>query len=262
VLDVRDEPAFALGHPPGAGRLSRPEFESRRPELPSRETAVLVVHDEPALAREAAEHLAALGYASIAWLARPLSAEPTGRASCAAAERLWSPSAFIEREADRMRGAGTPFPSRPASAGAGPRVRVRGAAVFLALSGARGLGRGWLPRSSSRALFAQRQRVEVPFLEHDLGRRPFASRSAVRPDRGGALPPPPAVPWIERALAGRRALRVRDGQQRFGSPKQERFLLRDGELATAFPSLVVERHEQTPVGAPPLLARLVARKPR
>jgi hypothetical protein len=53
----------------------------------------------------------------------------------------------------------------------------------------------------------------------------------------------------------------RDGQQRFGPPRRERHLLRSGELLTAFPSLVVECHEETPDGEPPLLTRLAARKP-
>jgi len=53
----------------------------------------------------------------------------------------------------------------------------------------------------------------------------------------------------------------REGQERFGPPRRERHLLRPGELLTAFPSLAVRHHEETPAGTPPLLARLVARKP-
>jgi len=264
VLDVRDERAFALGHPPEAGRLSLAEFETRRPELPSRETAVLVVHDEPALARVAAEHLAARGYACIAWLARSLAAEPSGRASRAAAERLWSPSEFIEREAARaLEARAKPGSPRALDLACGSG---RGA-VFLALSGWR--AEGWDADGSALELaraFARRQRVDVPFLEHDL-----ESAEPPVPERAFDLIVVvrylhrPLFPWIERALAPGGVLlyeTFRDGQQRFGTPKQERFLLRDGELTTAFPSLVVERHEQTPDGTPPLLARLVARKLR
>ena len=53
----------------------------------------------------------------------------------------------------------------------------------------------------------------------------------------------------------------REGQERFGPPRRERHLLRPRELLTAFPSLTVQHHEETPAGTPPLLARLVARKP-
>ena len=61
VLDVREAQAFALGHVAGAGRLSRAEFATRRIELPSRLTPVLVVHERPDEARAAAEALAAAG---------------------------------------------------------------------------------------------------------------------------------------------------------------------------------------------------------
>jgi len=75
----------------------------------------------------------------------------------------------------------------------------------------------------------------------------------------------PLFPWIERSLAPGGILlyeTFREGQQRFGPPRRARHLLRSGELTTTFPSLVVEHHEETPANAPPLLARLVARKPR
>jgi len=263
LLDVRDEQSFALGHAPEAGRLSLAEFEPRRPELPSRETAVLVMHDEPAAAREAAEHLAARGYARVAWLARPLVAEPSGHASRAAAARLWSPSEFIEREAGRALAARPdqePGRALDLACGSGR------AAVFLALSGWR--AEGWDADGSALALaraFATRQGVNVPFVEHDL-------ESATPPAPAEAYDlivvvrylHRPLFAWIERALAPGGVLlyeTFRDGQQRFGSPRRERHLLRAGELLTAFPLLAVERHEETPDGAPPLLARLVARRP-
>jgi len=100
-------------------------------------------------------------------------------------------------------------------------------------------------------------------------------------DLEGDTPPEPAAPfdlvavvrylhrqlfpWIERSLAPGGILlyeTFREGQQRFGPPRRARHLLRSGELTTTFPSLVVEHHEETPANAPPLLARLVARKPR
>ena len=74
----------------------------------------------------------------------------------------------------------------------------------------------------------------------------------------------PLFPWIERSLAPGGILlyeTFREGQQRFGPPRRARHLLRPGELTTTFPSLVVEHHEETEANAPPLLARLVARKP-
>ena len=256
LLDTRDEASFARGHVEGAGRVALEEFVPRRAELPSREQPVLVVHDEPERAREAAAALGALGYGRAAWLERPLAMEPAGLASRAPAARLWSPGAFIEREAARV------GPGRALDLACGSAR----AAVFLALAGWR--AEGWDVDVSAleraRAL-AQRHGADVEFEIVDLER---------------AAPPDPVMPfdlivvvrylnrslfpWIERALAPGGLLlyeTFRDGQQHFGPPRRARHLLRSGELLTAFPSLRVEHHEETPDGTPPLLARLVARRP-
>ena len=257
LLDARDGAAFARGHAEGAGHVSREDFVSRRAELPSRDHPVLVVHDEPERAREAAAALGALGYGRAAWLERPLAAEPAGHASRAPAARLWSPGSFIEREAARAR----PGRALDLACGSGR------AAVYLALAGWR--AEGWDVDDSAleraRGL-AQRHGAEVAFAIVDLER-------AAPPER--VLPFDLIVvvrylnrrlfPWIERALAPGGVLlyeTFRDGQQRFGPPRRARHLLRPGELLTAFPSLCVEHHEETPDDAPPLLARLAARKPR
>ena len=96
ILDTRDEAAFALGHPQGAGRLSPARFTTQRMELPARETAVLVVDDEPARAHAAAVELSERGFTRVAWLDAPITREPGGRVSTAPAARLWSPSPFVE----------------------------------------------------------------------------------------------------------------------------------------------------------------------
>jgi tellurite methyltransferase len=261
VLDARDERSFARGHVEGAGRVTPEEFGARRAELPARETPVLVVHDDSVIARVAAEALVALGYVRVGWLERSLGLEPAGHGSRSPAARLWSPSAFIEREARRARAA-RPGPGRALDLACGSGR----AAVFLALEG--WCVEGWDLDASAleraRAL-AARHAADARFAQVDLE---------------GATPPEPPqpfdlivvvrflhrplFPWIERALApGGRLLyeTFRDGQQRFGPPRRERHLLRPGELLTAFPSLVVERHEETPEEAPPLLARLAARRP-
>jgi tellurite methyltransferase len=263
VLDVRDEDAFARGHVEGAGRVPLAEFAARRFELPSRETPVLVVDDSPARAREAAEALAPLGFTNVAWLARPLAGDPAGLASRAPAARLWSPSAFIEYQARRARdrrSATAPGHALDLACGSGR------AAVFLALEGWQ--AQGWDADESA----LDRARV--------LATRHGVSGRFVTVDLEGAPPPEPSspfdlivvvrylhrplFPWIERALAPGGTLlyeTFRVGQERFGPPRRERHLLRAGELLTAFPSLTVEHHEETAPGTPPLLARLVARKP-
>jgi SAM-dependent methyltransferase len=263
ILDARDDAAFARGHVEGAGRVSLDEFVPRRAELPSRGSPVIVVHDEPARAREAAEALVSLGYERVAWLDRALGSEPRGHGSRASAARLWSPSAFIEREAKR---------AREARAGAGPGHALDlacgsgRAAVFLALEGWR--AEGWDGDASAldraRAL-AERHGTAASFSQRDLEREtppdpaePFDLIVVVRYLHR------PLFPWIGRALAPGGVLlyeTFRDGQQRFGPPRRDRHLLRKGELLTAFPSLDVLHHEETPDDAPPVLARLAARRP-
>jgi len=265
ILDTRDEAAFALGHPEGAGRLSPAEFTTRRMELPARETAVLVVDDEPARAHAAGLELSARGFTRVAWLDAPITREPGGRISTAPAARLWSPSPFVESVVACL-------PERAVAGVAPPRRALdlacgsARAAVFLALEGWDAEGWDVDPSALERArAFACRQAVEVRFRQLDL--------------EAGPLPDPeppfdlivvvrylhrPLFPWIERALAPGGVLvyeTFRDGQQRFGPPRREQHLLRPGELLTALPSLVVERYEETADGVPPLFARLVARKP-
>ncbi|MBI3539599.1 MAG: hypothetical protein HY076_04945 [Candidatus Eisenbacteria bacterium] len=75
----------------------------------------------------------------------------------------------------------------------------------------------------------------------------------------------PLFPAIERAIAPGGFLvyeTYRRGQERFGRPKHPRFLLDDGELATAFPSLSVEHCEEPSPAEGPITARLLARRPR
>ena len=256
ILDVGEPAEFASGHPAGAGRLTPAEFGPQRMELPAREAPVLVVHEDPDHSRAAALQLASRGFERVQWLAVPLDREPEGRSSIEPAARLWSPSPFVER-AVRHR---PPRRALDLACGSGR------AAVFLALAGWRAEGWDVDPSALDRArAFAARQQANVQFREVDLEGAP------------PALPDPPfdlivvvrylhrpLFPWIERALAPGGVLAYetfRDGQQRFGPPRREQHLLRAGELLTAFPALAVELHEDSPGGKPPLLSRLVARRP-
>ena len=256
VLDAREADAFALGHLAGAGRVSLAEFASRRMELASRVTPVLVVHDLPAAARAAAETLVATGYERVQWLERPLADEPGGLASREPAARLWSASPFLERVIDRC----SPGRALDLACGSGR------AAVYMALA-------GWHVEAwdvDARALamaseFATRQGVHIAAHARDL-------------EAGTLELPEPRFdvivvvrylhrelfPWLERALAPGGTLvyeTFRVGQERFGHPRRARHLLQPGELAGAFPSLVVDEYEETPDHEPPVLARLLAHRP-
>ncbi len=256
VLDVRDGAVFARGHLPDAGRMALTEFADRRIELPSREVPLLVVHDERARARAAAEALALLGYARVLWLDAPLAGEPLAHASLLPAARLWSPSPFLERVHERApRGRALDLAS-----GSGR------AAVYLALAGWQ--AEAWDLDPSALALassFAEREGTRITTRQVDL-------------ESGTLAPAPgsyelivvvrylhrPLFAWIERALAPGGVLVYETfcrGQERFGRPTRDRHLLEPGELTRAFPSLVVELHEESALDQPPVMARLLARRP-
>ncbi len=256
VLDARPEAAFAAGHLPGAGRMTVAEFAARRAELPPRTASVLVVHDEPALARAAAEALLALEYRRVGWLDAPLSRLDGAGASHAPAAPLWRPSPFLARVRPRL----APGRALDVACGAGRE------SVFLARHGWDVEAWDHDPEALARAAaLADRERVRLTLRE-------------VAIERIQSLPGPAPwntvvvcrylhralFPWLERALAPGGTLvyeTFRRGQERHGRPRQERFLLEPGELATAFPLLRVEVLEETDPEGGPVMAHLLARRP-
>ena len=258
VLDLRAREAFADGHAELAGRIAPEEFESRRMELPAREQPIVLVHSDPAVARDAAAFLAARGYAHLAWLGVPVERDPDGLVSRASEARLWSPSAFLERV--------------HASAPAGPALDLAcgtgRATVFLALEGRESEGWDLDESALERArAFAERTRATLAtFRRVDLERDELPA-----PEPRHALIVVvrylhrELFPWIERSLAPGGVLvyeTFRRGQERFGHPKRARHLLEPGELRSAFPGLVVEEHVESGDTAPPVMTRFLARRPR
>lgn len=257
ILDTRAADVFALGHPAGAGRLGCDEFAARRMELPARATPIVVVHDDPAAARAAADALLATGYERVQWLERPLAQEPDGLASRAPAVRLWCASRFLERVIDRC----------PAGRALDLASGSGRAAVYLALTGRQ--VEAWDVDARALAMasaFAERHGVRIETRVCDLEAGPLP------------LPEPrfdlivvvrylhrELFPWLEQALAPGGALVYETfaaGQEKFGHPRRARHLLQPGELARAFPSLEVDEYEETPADAPPVLARLLAHRVR
>lgn len=255
VLDARGPAAFARGHLPGAGRLAPEEFRERRAELPPRTAAVLVVHDDPAAAREAATALAALGYRDVRWLDAPLAALADGHADAGPPARLWRPSPFLERVRDRL----------PAGRALDLACGSGRDAVHLALHGWTSEGWDHDPDALERARsLAAREGVTIATRVVELER-------AAPPADGGPWDVivvvrflhRPLLPWIERALAPGGALvyeTFRAGQERHGRPKNPRFLLAPGELRAAFPALEVEHYEEDEPAGGPVLARVLARR--
>jgi rhodanese-related sulfurtransferase len=262
ILDVRGEEAFAAGHVEGSGHLPAPAIEDRRSELPPRDRPVLVVAADGPAAASAARRLTDLGY-RVAWLDAPLERWPEGADATGPAARLWRPSPFLEAVLDRL--------PRPGANGARGRALDLAAgagreAVFLALAGydveAWDHDRGALDQA--RALAARHGvtiRTEVRNLERREPGIPEGRHDLVSVFR---FLHRPLFPSIARAVAPGGHLvyeTFRRGQERFGRPRHPRFLLDPGELARAFPDLVVEHYEEQDPPGGPVIARLLARRP-
>ncbi|HYM80081.1 MAG TPA: rhodanese-like domain-containing protein [Candidatus Limnocylindria bacterium] len=255
-LDVRDASAFAAGHWTGSGHVPLDELAARRSELPPRDRRILVVAENGERASRAADALGSLGYADVAWLDGTLAEIPGGLAGAGPAARLWRPAPFLEWALPAL----TPGLAIDLAAGAGRE------AVFLALHGfaveAWDHDRGALDRACALAV---RHGVTITPVVRNLERR--------APDlpegRAGLVTVfrflhRPLFPHIERALAPGGSLvyeTYRRGQARFGRPRHPRFLLDDGELSRAFPSLSVEHYEELDPPEGPIVARLLARRP-
>ena len=259
ILDVREEAAFAAGHPAGAGNLTRAEFRTRRTELPPRDEPLLVVGASAAEAADAAGELVALGYTHVDWLDAPLGQLPDGLADRGPAARLWRPASFLVAMLPRILDA-RPGPALDLAAGAGRE------AVFLSQNGfaveavdddpailasAEALARRNGVTIATRVTDLEKNGVELPEGRYRLV---TVFRFLHRP----------LLPAIERAIAAGGWLvyeTFRRGQRRFGKPTHPRFLLDDGELESAFPGLSVVHYEEPSPEAGPITARLLARKP-
>lgn len=257
VLDVRDAEAFARGHAPGAGHCPLEGFAERRMELPARAIPVLCVHDDPARAQDAAERLNALGFTHAVWLTCPLAHDPEGTHDRHPAARLWSPSAFLERVTPRLvRGRALDLASGTARTG-----------IWLALHGHEAEAWDVDPSALARATaFAERSGVHlitrVADLERDGLPEVEAAFDTVVVQRYLHRP---LWAWIERALAPHGTLVVETflrGQERFGHPRRDRHLLERGELATTFARWRLEMLEEDAGDAPPVMARMLARRER
>jgi SAM-dependent methyltransferase len=254
-LDVRDTDSFTEGHLPGSGHVPAAELRDRRGELPPRDAPVLVIGADAGAARDAAAELEALGYADVAWLDGPPGAlgEPL---AAGAAARLWRPSPFLERV----------LPEIPRGRALDVAAGHGRDAVYLALHGFDVEAWDRAPEAlAAGAALAERLGVRITPHVCDLERRdvaiPEAHYDLVTIFR---FLHRPLLPKLERALApgGRLVYETfRIGQERYGRPKSPRFLFFDHELERAFPSLIVERYEETEAPGGPVLARLLARRP-
>jgi SAM-dependent methyltransferase len=257
VLDVRGGTAFAAGHLERSGHVPAAELAARRAELPARDRPLLVVAEGPERALAAATALAGLGYADVAWLDAAPDEHPLLFADRGRAARLWRPAPFLEEVLPRL----TPGRALDVAAGQGRD------AVFLAMHGFAVEAWDHAPEALDAACaLAARHGVTIETVVCDLEREPFRLPEG-RFDLVVCFRflHRPLFPWIERALApgGRLVYETyRSGQERYGRPLRAQFLLREGELTAAFPSLAVEHYAELEPAGGPVTARLLARRPR
>jgi len=253
-LDVRDEPAFAAGHLPGAGHVPESDWERRTAELPPRDEPVVVVADDPGVAQRVADRMEASGFAHADWLERPWR-ELGVAADRGPAARLWRPAPFLERV----------LPAIPRGRALDLACGSGRDAVFLAMhdfdveacdrdaAALETVER--IARRHGVAVTTRRIDLEAP--EAALGESAWDLIVCVR------FLERPLFPAIARALAPGGHLvydTYREGQERFGKPRRARFLLRPGELRAAFVGLDVLAYEEPSPPGGPWTARLHARR--
>ena len=261
VLDVRDEAVFRAGHRAGAGNVPCSELRARMSELPPREQPVLVVGAAPAEAAAAAAELERMGFARVAWLDAAEGDAGASDADRGPAARLWQPAPFLTEILPRVP---RPGPGRSTAldvaAGAGRE------AVYLALQGFEVEARDRDAEALARAnALAARHGVSITTVPTDLE----AGDAALPQGRFDLVVcfrylHRPLFAQLERALApgGYLAYETyRLGQEKIGRPRRDRFLLRPGELESAFPTLVVEHYAELSPAGGPITSRLLARKP-
>lgn len=260
MLDARDDATFSAGHLAGSGHVPATELAARRSELPPRDIPVLVVAENGHAAATTAAQLVELGYLRVAWLDGSLAEIAGVSEDRSPAARLWRPSPFLERVLPLLPPPGPGCRVLDLAAGAGRE------AVFLALHGyeveAWDHDRDVL--ESARAL-AIRHGVTIATVTRDLERRdpelPAGDRDIVMAFR---FLHRPLFPHLARAVAPggwvvyETYLR---GQERFGRPKNPRFLLDPEELPRHFTGFAIEQYEESAPSEGPCLARLLARKP-
>ena len=261
VLDVRDAAAFRRGHLAGSGHVPRAELRGRASELPPREHPTLVVAASAAEAEAAAADLERAGFARVAWLDAPLDALAGGLEDRGPAARLWHPAPFLEAMLPRV-----PAPRPGANAALDVAAGAGRDAVYLALAGWEVEARDRDPEALARAdALAARHGVRISTVVTDME------------DGAATLPAGrfhlvvcfrylhrPLFAQIEHALAPGGHLvyeTYRLGQEKVGRPRRERFLLRPGELETAFPSLTTLHYAEMEPAGGPVTARLLARRP-
>jgi len=260
VLDVRGDAAFAAGHLAGSGHVPAEALKERRTELPARDRPMLVVAARGSEARAAAGTLEQLGYADVVALDAPIEQLPGGLDERGPAARLWRPAPFLEWALARFRARLPAGPAADIAAGSGRD------AVFLALEGLEVEAFDHDPGALARATaLAARHGVTITAVERDLER----SATPLPRSRYALIVcfrflHRPLLPAIAAALAPGGMLiyeTYKVGQERFGRPLSRRFLLSDGELAAAFPTLETLHVEESEPPEGPITARLVARRP-
>lgn len=255
IADLRCADEYARGRPPGAVHLSLEDVVQRAYLLPPRVRPLLLVGQSAADVAAALEPMRRAGrevrhLPHDTW--RHEFAVETGPATRL---RLWEESALVRHAVETYDLHGSAL---DIACGAGRN------AVYLAMQGLDVIGLDRLDTALENAQdLAQRSGVRIRTRRVDL-----SSGAVLEPQSADVLV---VVRYLERALFASLAAALRPAglliyetftqrQATLGHPRNPRFLLDEGELVRAFPSLeTVEYSEGFFDGAH--LARLVGRRP-
>lgn len=262
VIDVRGEDAFAAAHLADSGHIPLAELKARRSELPPPGRSVIAIGADAEEAHAAASALIEMGWpearVACGWPGSGELERDPARWVTGPPARLWRPAPFLEEALARFRDVVPDGPAADIAAGAGRD------AVWLALQGfqveawdhdAEALAGG----EALAARHGVALRSVVCDLEHDAAALPESRFALVTCFR-----------FLHRALLPRLATALtpggvliyetyRTGQERFGRPKNRRYLLESGELVAAFAGLEILLSEEPDPTEGPVTSRLIAR---
>jgi len=257
IVDLRQADQFALGHISASANFPEDTLFDRLHELPQKSQPLRLVA-EPQLLSLLNEKLTSKGFlieAKLEW-SEMLASELRSRELLAFGEsycRLWEPAAIIET-----------FVAQFAKNASGKRALDLGCgsgrdSVYLALNGWQVTAVDYLQAAiGNLAQLAQNHRVSVKGLQLDLEQQN---------DPLGQLPGPFDLILVIRYLHRPLLTQIRDkiaeggfivyqtfmqGCEKFGKPKNPRFLLKPGELANVFTGfeVLVDKIEYLDDGRP------------
>ena len=265
VLDLRAAEVFRVGHCLDALNIPEPELFARRQELPPPDTTLIIIADQPQQAAQALRDWQYPVQIAVAWsveLQRLLD-EAGLLAQGSSLVRLWQPSTVLATHLDAIKQSlmqqQLPLRAIDLACGSGRD------AVYLALNGFAVTAIDYHADALQRGVsLAGNYQLQVDWqaadIEHESFQLPSAQFSLLHVARFLYRP---LLPKLAEALTPGGFLLYETfavGAEKFGSPRNPKYLLQPGELAQMFADLdiIFDRIESLSDGRP--VQRFVAQK--